>query len=100
MQVAEKNGLAQRSEVELWPAKPGAESQGTGFQTRIPQWKLSFWTRWEHESGMGRLIEVWCHSEDEARRCFGEYRRILESHTQIITKVELLAPSGEQITTV
>jgi hypothetical protein len=43
---------------------------------------------------------MWCNSEREARQRFGEYRRILESHTLIITRVELLSPAGQKITAV
>ncbi len=64
-------------------------------ETDTAEWKLSFWTRPEHDSGEGRRIEIWCKSEGEARQIFGDYRRILESHTLVITRVELLGPSGE-----
>jgi len=104
MHVVEKNGPVRQPEVDARPLKVSGDKRGAqssaGQHTGIPQWKLSFWTRWDHESGTGHLIAIWCHSEEEARRCFGEYQGMLESHAQIITRVELLAPSGELITTV
>ena len=64
------------------------------------QWRLSFWARRRDEAGEGRSTDIWCTSEREARLRFGEYRRIFESHTLIITRVELLSPSGRKITSV
>jgi hypothetical protein len=106
MHLNGKNGFVRQTEngmrpLEVVTSKRLVDGSVSPRQnTEIAQWKLSFWARGRVESGEGQQTDIWCNSEGEARQRFGEYRRILESHTLIITRVELLAPSGEKTTTV
>jgi hypothetical protein len=94
------NGFARHSAVGVRPINvlPEKRLVQPREKTQNAPWKLSFWTRGRDESGLGRRIEIWCKSEGEARQRYGEYRRILESHTLIVTTAELVGPSGETIT--
>jgi hypothetical protein len=105
MHVNGKNGSVRQSQDVVGSLKVLTRNRADGWvspdqKNEIAQWKLSFWARGWDESGEGHRTDIWCNSEGEARQRFGEYRRILESHTLIITRVELLGPSGETITTV
>ena len=103
MHLNSKNGFVRHTEdrvrpLEVLTSKRLVDGSVSPRQnTEIAQWKLSFWARGRVESGEGQQTDIWCNSEGEARQRFGEYRRILESHTLIISRVELLAPSGESV---
>jgi hypothetical protein len=105
MQVNGKNGSVRHAQDVVGSLKVLTRKRTDGRvspdqKNEIAQWKLTFWARGCHESGEGHQTDIWCNSEGDARQRFGEYRRILESHTLVITRVELLGPSGETITTV
>jgi len=98
-----RSGLAPQVTTSLrdsYAAVPGHGPVRPHLDSEVNHWRLSFWGRRRDESGEGHRTDIWCTSEREARLRFGEYRRIFESHTLIITRVELLSPSGEKITSV
>jgi hypothetical protein len=106
MHLNSKNGFVRHTEdrvrpLEVLTSKRLVDGSVSPRQkTEIARSKLSVWARGRDELGEGQQTDIWCNSECEARQRFGEYRRILESHTLIISRVELLAPSGEKTTTV
>src|SRR5579864_2531993 len=97
MHVNKKNRSVRQSQDVVGSLKVLTRNRPDGRvspdrKNEIAQWKLSFWPRGWDESGEGHRTDIWCNSEGEARQRFGEYRRILESHTLVITRVELLGP--------
>ena len=83
--------------MELSPRGEELMSVVVGNVIETAGWKLSFWSRARDSSGDGHRTDLWCNSEKEACQRFGEYKRILESHTLIITRVELVSPSRNEM---